>query len=94
MADAEVPLGGEEGKEKQTDEVPVPDVEEGIGIDKQGHVSDKDEVDVPMEAEDEDVGPRLRSGARYGLRRLTKSVNSHRNRFEHKFSGANVGIKG
>ena len=47
-----------------------------------------------MEAEDEDVGPRLRSGARYGLRRLTKPVNSHRDRFEHELSGTNVVIKG
>ena len=37
--------------------------------------------------------PRLRSGTIYGLCRLTNPVNSYRNRFEHEFSGANVGLR-
>ena len=93
IVDAEVPFGGKENEEEQTDKVLVPDVEEGTDISEQGHVVDEDEVDMPIETKEEDTGPILRSGTRYGLRRLTKPVNSHRNRFGYEFSGANVGIR-
>ena len=71
----------------------APDAEEGADNGEQDHIIDEDEVDVPTDAEEEDAGHRLRSGTGYNLRRLTKPLNRHRNRFKHEFSSVNVCVR-
>ena len=93
VVDNEAQLSREEGEVEQTDGILVPEVEEETSSEEQGDVNDENSVDVPVDTEDEDAGSRLRSGTRYVLRVPTKIVN-YRDRFEHDFSGANVGIKG
>ena len=67
--------------------------EEGLDNNDQDHIIEEEEVDVSAEVVEEDTWLRLRSGARYRLRRLTKPVNSQRDRFEHEFSGANMSLR-